>query len=82
MYEFQYVFLILRSDKPLVWFRYIDDVFFTWTHGEKELQKFMEDQNNHQSSIKFIYNSSKNCVPFLDLEVQLSGGKLTYQAYR
>ena len=82
MYEFQYVFLILRRDKPLVWFRYIDDVFFTWTHGEKELQKFMEDQNNHQSSIKFIYNSSKNCVPFLDLEVQLSGGKLTYQAYR
>ena len=60
-----------------VWLRYIDDVFFIWTHGEKELHKFMEDLNNHQSNIKFTYTFSKNCVPFLDLVVQLSGGELT-----
>ena len=30
MDEFENEFLSLRSDKPLVWLRYIDDVFFIW----------------------------------------------------
>ena len=30
MDEFENKFLSLRSDKPLVWLRYIDDVFFIW----------------------------------------------------
>ena len=77
MDEFENELLSLRSDKLLVWLRYIDDVFFIWTHGEKELHKFMEDLNTHQSNIKFAYTFSKNCVPFLDLDVQLSGGELT-----
>ena len=37
----------------------------------------MEDLNNHQPNIKFTYTFSKKCVPFLDLDVQLSGGELT-----
>ena len=81
MDEFENEFLSLRSDKPLVWLRYIDDVFFIWTHGEKELHRFMEDLNNHQPNIKFTYTFSKNCVPFLDLDVQLSGGELTTNIY-
>ena len=48
MDEFENEFLSLPSDKPLAWLRYIDEVFFIWTHGEKELHKFMEDLNNHQ----------------------------------
>ena len=37
----------------------------------------MEDFKNHQPNIKFKYTFSKKCVPFLDLDVQLSGGELT-----
>ena len=48
MNEFENKFLSLRSDKPLVWLKYIDDICFIWTYGEKELHKFMEDLNNHQ----------------------------------
>lgn len=59
--------------KSLVWLRYIDGVFFIWTHGGKELHKFMEDLFNRQPSIKFTYTFSKNCVPFLNLKVQLLG---------
>ena len=58
-------------------FLFLSFLFFIWTHGEKELHKFMEDLNNHQSNIKFTYTFSKNCVPFVDLDVQLSGGELT-----
>ena len=28
--------------KPLVWWRYIDDIFMMWEHGEEELQKFLD----------------------------------------
>ena len=55
----------------------MDDVFIIWTHGKKERHKFMEDLNNHQPNIKFTYTFSKNFVPFLDLDFQLSGDELT-----
>ena len=64
--EFENVFLSLWGDRPLVWLRYINDLFFIWTHREKELRKFMEDLNNYQHNIKFAYTFSKNCIPFLD----------------
>ena len=44
-------FLKTQKHKPLVWFRYIDDVFFIWTHGKETLSLFLEDLNNfHQTS--------------------------------
>ena len=76
IYEFENEFLSLWSDNPLVWLRYIDDVFFIWTHGEIKIHKFMEDLNNHQPNIIFTYTFSKNCVSLLDLDVQLSGVSL------
>ena len=66
MDKFENDFLSLRSDKPLVWPRYINDIFLIWTHAEKELHQFMEDLKNHQPNIKFTCTFSKNCVPFLD----------------
>ena len=42
--------------RPLVWFHYIDYIFFIWTHGEENLRNFMTEFNlfsdnisNHQS---------------------------------
>ena len=29
------------ADKPLVWMRFIDDLFFIWTHGEEKLKSFI-----------------------------------------
>ena len=34
-------FLAAQINQPLIWLRYIEDIFFIWTHGEKELEKFM-----------------------------------------
>ena len=33
-------FLATQINQPLIWLRYVDDIFFIWTHGEKELEKF------------------------------------------
>ena len=39
--------------QPLVWWRYIDDIFMLWQHGEKELKKFLDILNCYHPSIKF-----------------------------
>ena len=43
-----------KFHQPLIWLRYIDDMFFIWTNGEKNLEKFMSSFN---SSKKNIYHS-------------------------
>ena len=50
--------------KPLVWFRYKDDIFFIWTHGEEKLKKFMEDFNSFSDDIEFMYEFDKESIPF------------------
>ena len=61
----------------MVWFRYIDDIFFIWTHGKDKLEKFLDDLNRFDNNIKFTHESSKENVTFLDLIVKLSKGCLT-----
>ena len=41
--------------QSLVWLRYIDDIFFIWTHGEQEIQTFLRGLNNFHTDIKFTY---------------------------
>jgi hypothetical protein len=46
--------LLLSSLKqPLSWFRFIDDVDMKWTHGDKEIDEFLEHANSIHPSIKF-----------------------------
>ena len=60
----------------MVWFRYIDDIFFIWTHGEQELQRFLEELNKTHPNLKFTHESSKEKISFLDLSVSLCNGNL------
>ena len=40
-----------QSKKSLIWFRYIDDIFFIWTHGEQELESFLKDFKNFTPNV-------------------------------
>ena len=70
-------FLATQINQPLIWLRYIDDNFFIWTHGEKELEKFMSSFNSFTRNLKFTHESSKKDISFLDLKVSLTKGKLS-----
>ena len=54
-----------QKHKPLVWFRYIDDVFFIWTQGKEKLSLFFENLNKFQ--IKFSHEPNRESIHFLDL---------------
>ena len=32
--------------KPYLWWRYIDDIFMVWTHGEDKLEDFINHINS------------------------------------
>ena len=66
-----------QSLLTLVWFRYIDDVFFICTHGNDKLEKHSDDLNSFDNNSKFTPESSRENVTFLDLIVNLSKGRLT-----
>ena len=54
------VFLESQVYKPLVWFLYIDDVFFIWTHDQEKLWLFLEDlKNKCHPNIKFTHETNK-----------------------
>ena len=66
---------------PLVWFRYIDDIFFIWAPGKEHLETFLQELNNFNPDLKFTYESNEKEIPFLDLKVKLNEGKISTDLY-
>ncbi|XP_072020239.1 uncharacterized protein [Amphiura filiformis] len=74
-------FLSVATKKPLIWLRYIDDVFLIWTHGEEELDNFIAHCNTRHPTIKFTAERSCNSISFLDVMVGLQNGFLETDLY-
>ena len=68
---------ILNSfeEKPMIWWWYIDDIFF-WEHGEESLEKFLNKLNSFHPTIKFTAEYSKETINFLDVNIRLVEGEL------
>ena len=81
MNEVETEFLQSQRFKALVWWKYIDNIFIVWTHNEENLCLFRKDLNNFKSNLKFIFESHRNSVNFLDLIVKLNNNELTTSAY-
>ena len=73
--------------EPLVWWRYIDDIFVIWNGDEKSLAEFIRFAQNFSesqkmgSTIKFTVNQSREEVQFLDVRVMLKDGKVVTSVY-
>ena len=66
---------------PHIWWRYIDDIFAIWNHGEAALESFMEELNHIHPTIKFTAEWSRESISFLDTRVSLKNGSLTTALY-
>ena len=76
MSELEETFLASSPLKPFVWWRYIDDIFMIWQHGEEKLKDFLKELNNCHPTIKFRSNYSQEKIDFLDVQVIRSGNQL------
>ena len=74
---------ILNSfvEKALVWWRYIDDIFVIWQHGEEKLKEFLKILNSCHPAIKFTAEYSLDRASFLDVEVIRSENRLFTDLY-
>ena len=70
MSELEEKFIETHTLKPKVWFRYIDDIFFIWEHGENSLKEWYEHLNNYHKTIKFTLEWSRKTINFLDTTVK------------
>ena len=66
--------------KPTIWWRYIDDVFAVWPHGDEHLKEFLQEINVFHPTMKFTtwYRES---VTFLDVKVICDGNRLDTDVY-
>ena len=55
--------------QPFIWKRFIDDIFFVWTYGQHELDKFVNYLNNCHKTIKFTLETSLLKIKFLDITI-------------
>lgn len=55
--------------KPLIYKRYLDDIFMIWTHGRDKLQSFLDFLNSDNPCIKLKAEISETSVDFLDLTI-------------
>ena len=67
--------------KPYLWWRYIDDIFFLWEHGENKLKSFLDKINEVHPTIKFTAEWSKTSINFLDVTVSLVEGVIETDLY-
>ena len=56
-------------NKPIIYLRYLDDIFGIWTHGEVEFDKFISILNAHQTNINLTSETSYQEINFLDTTI-------------
>ena len=66
---------------PLVWLRFLDDIFCLWTEGEEKLNKFFKYLNEFHPTIKFTMEKSYDKINFLDVVVYKENKHLATDLY-
>ena len=70
MGNFEETYVYIYKLQPLIWKRFIDDIFFVWTYGPDELDKFVHYLNGCHRTIKFTIETSSKSINFLDTTVK------------
>ena len=81
MGDLEQEFLDRCEKKPRVWYRFIDDIFMIWNHGRQDLDTFLEELNEHHSTIKFTIDISEYGLAFLDTFIYKEDGILKTRVY-
>ena len=71
-------FLESQKHKLMVWFCYIDETFFIWTHGEKELEQFLKEPNKTHPNVKITDESNKKFYTDLHMKATVCHQYLQY----
>ena len=69
------------THKPVCRFRYVDDTFVIWTHGQEKLTEFLNHLNRLHNKIQFTMEKEGH-LAFLDLDIyRKMDGSLGHKIY-
>ena len=66
---------------PLVWWRFIDDIFSIWTHGRPALDCFLHELNSFHQTISFTFSILDVEGVFLDARVYIKAANWESDLY-
>ena len=67
--------------KTYLWWKYIDDIFFLWEHGEEILRSFIDNIYKMHPTRKFTVDWSKTSINFIDVTVSIAEGVIETDLY-
>ena len=71
----------LEKERLEPWLRYIDNIFFVWTHREDKFDEFLEYLNSFHPNLKFKSERSEQKINCLDFTVHVSNNKFVTDLY-
>ena len=69
MAKIEQAILRQNKEKPLVWKRFIDNIFCLWDTNKEDIEIFIEKANAYHPTIKFTAEVSEIETTFLDTTV-------------
>ena len=66
---------------PLVWWRFLDDVFLIWLHGKEILLEFLNFVNGYHPCIKYTWEWSIKRLSYLDVMILVEDGRILTDVY-
>jgi hypothetical protein len=59
------------THNPVCWFRYVDDIFIIWPHGQEKLTEFLNHLSGLHNKIQFTMEKEGGGghLPFLDIDI-------------
>jgi len=84
MEDFEKKTIEQATHKLVCWFRYVDDTFVTWPHGQEKLTEFLKHLNSlHNKTQIIMEKEEEGHLPFLDMDIyRKTDGSLGHKIYR
>jgi hypothetical protein len=76
MGDFESKHVYTYHTQPIVYYRFIDDIFIIWTQGREALDSFIDHLNSRSATIKFTSEISHTTVSFLDTLITIEDGHI------
>jgi len=83
MEDFEKKTIEQATHKPVCWFRYVDDTFILWPHGQQKLAEFLNHLSGLHNKIQFtMEKEEEDPLPFLDIDIyRKTVGSLGHRVY-
>ena len=84
MEDFEKKAIEQATHKPAHWYRYVDDTFVIWPHGQEKLTEFLNYLSGLHNNIQFtMVIEEEGHLPFLDMYIyRKTDGSLGHKVYR